>query len=70
VILRDVDPNNEKGTDIKIYNTNSERVETKLFGNPFVHLMREYLERIEQLASLETSLAYSHTAENMGDKKT
>ena len=69
VILRDIDPDNEKGMDVKTYKTNSERVETKLFGNPFVHLMTEYLERIEQLASLEKSLAYGHTAEYMGDKK-
>ena len=51
VILRDVDPNDENASDIKPYTTDSHLLEKKLFGNPFVHSIREYLERIEQMES-------------------
>ena len=49
VILRDVDPSDENASDIKPYTTDSHLLERKLFGNPFVHSIREYLERIEQM---------------------
>ena len=49
MILRDVDPNDENTNNIKPYTTDSHLLERKLFGNPFVHSMREYLERIEQM---------------------
>ena len=51
VILRDVDPNDEDASDIKPYTTDSHLLERKLFGNPFVHSIREYLERIQQMES-------------------
>lgn len=49
VILRDVDPNDENTNNIRPYTTESHLLARKLFGNPFVHFMSEYLERIEQM---------------------
>ena len=48
VIFRDVEPNDEDGNDIRPYITDTCLLEKKLFGNPFVHSIREYSERIEQ----------------------
>ena len=49
VILRDVDPDDENTNDIRAFTTDSHLLERKLFGNPFVHSIKEYLERIEQI---------------------
>lgn len=49
VILRDVNPDDENADNIKPYTTGSHLLERKLFGNPFVHSMNEYLERIERM---------------------
>ena len=46
-----MDTNNEDASDIKSYTTDSHRLEGKLFGILFVHSIREYLDRIEQMGS-------------------
>jgi hypothetical protein len=50
VILMDADPEDAKETVVRARGAEAQVVEKKLFGNPFVHLMVEYLERVERLA--------------------
>ncbi|KAL9024574.1 MAG: hypothetical protein Q9196_006418 [Gyalolechia fulgens] len=52
VILRDADPDDLDSNNIEVYTTESSVLEKKLFGNPFVHPMKEYLDRIEGLGDL------------------
>ncbi|KAL8912275.1 MAG: hypothetical protein Q9172_007530, partial [Xanthocarpia lactea] len=52
VILRDADPDDLDSNNIQVYTTESSVLEKKLFGNPFVHPMKEYLDRIKGLGDL------------------
>ncbi|KAL8895270.1 MAG: hypothetical protein Q9192_003743 [Flavoplaca navasiana] len=52
VILRDADPEDWDSKNIAIYTTESHLLEKKLFGNPLVHSMKEYLARVEGLTNL------------------
>ncbi|OZJ04123.1 hypothetical protein BZG36_02822 [Bifiguratus adelaidae] len=49
VVLRDVDPHDAEQMALQACITNSEVVEKKLFGNPYVHPMKVYLERVKEL---------------------
>ena len=49
IILRDVDPDDGDGDEIRAFNTDTGLLETKLFGNPFVHPMDKYVEHIEKI---------------------
>lgn len=50
VILRDAEPDDLHSNLIEIHRTDSRILEQKLFGNPFIHPMREYLDRIQGLS--------------------
>ena len=52
VILRDDNPDEENADIIRAYTADSSLLGKKLFGNPFVHLMKVYWERIEQMEPL------------------
>lgn len=50
LILRDADRNSADSAEIDACIVERRVLDTKLFGNPFVHSMKIYLERIEKLA--------------------
>ncbi|KAL8649146.1 MAG: hypothetical protein Q9226_005697 [Calogaya cf. arnoldii] len=50
VILRDAEPDDLNSNHIEIHLTDSQTLEKKMFGNPFIHSMREYLDRIQGLS--------------------
>ncbi|KAI4231349.1 MAG: hypothetical protein LQ349_005674 [Xanthoria aureola] len=50
VILRDAEPDDLHPNLIEIHRTDSRILQQKLFGNPFIHPMREYLDRIQGLS--------------------
>ncbi|KAL9627367.1 MAG: hypothetical protein Q9204_006618 [Flavoplaca sp. TL-2023a] len=52
VILKDAEPDDLDSKTIEIHTTESHLLEKKLFGNPLVHPMKEYLARVEGLTDL------------------
>jgi hypothetical protein len=46
ILLRDPDPEDSNAEDIQPCMVASNIIESRLFGNPFVHGMKEYLSRI------------------------
>lgn len=49
VVLQDVEPDNVAATGWQALTAQADVVEKKLFGNPLVHNMGHYLERVEEL---------------------
>lgn len=67
IILRDEDPDNtdDESDVVDAYTTSSSALETRLFGNAFVHSCELYKERVFQLAQ-----AASVELEGLDDKET